>query len=164
MAFPKGCANLDKLYSGFSSSSPPLPSLLHLFCCFSSSLLAEQGIHAQEKRDEEEKQPLVVAFSPDSSPAVSPSLSLSLVSVCLGVSLPLNLISKAHHVLSAVSRGTWPPSISPLYAHPILSSPVTSRDGRGNNPTLISVSVTLFIKFKASTSVRNFGVNSKAGG
>lgn len=23
MAFPKGCANLDKLYSGFSSSSPP---------------------------------------------------------------------------------------------------------------------------------------------
>lgn len=74
------------------------------------------------------------------------SLSRSLVSVCLSVSLPLNLISKAHHVLSAVSRGTWPPSISPFYTHPILSSPVTSRDGRRNNPTLISVSVTILTK------------------
>lgn len=37
MAFPKGCANLDKLYSGFfSSSSPPSPTLL-LLPCFSSS-------------------------------------------------------------------------------------------------------------------------------
>lgn len=77
----------------------------------------------------------------------SRSLALSLVSVCLSVSLPLNLISKAHHVLSAVSRGTWPPSISPFYTHPILSSPVTSRDGRTNNPTLISVSVTILTKF-----------------
>lgn len=38
------------------------------------------------------------------------------VSVRVGVSLPLNLISKAHHVLPPVSKGTWPPSIS-LYAH-----------------------------------------------
>lgn len=41
MAFPKGCANLDKLYSGFSSSSYPpsvLPSLTVLLLhCFSSS-------------------------------------------------------------------------------------------------------------------------------
>lgn len=164
MAFPKGCANLDKLYSGFSSSSPPLPSLLHLFCCFSSSLLAEQGIYAKEKRVGEGKLPFVVVFSPDSSPAASPSLSLSLVSVCLSVSLPLNLISKAHHVLSAVSRGTWPPSISPFYAHPILSSPVTSRDGQRNNPSLISVSVTFFTLnqlFTESTSVKNFTANTK---
>lgn len=42
MAFPKGCANLDKLYSGFSSSSSPLPSLLHLLllCCSSSRPVA----------------------------------------------------------------------------------------------------------------------------
>lgn len=85
MAFPKGCANLDKLYSGFSSSSPPLSSLLHLFCCCSSSLLAEQGIDAKEKRVGEEKVPIVVVFSPDSSPAVPPSLSLSCQ--CVSVSL-----------------------------------------------------------------------------
>lgn len=87
MAFPKGCANLDKLYSGFSSSSPPLPSLLHLFCCFSSSLLAEQGIYAQEKCVGEGKLLFVVAFSLDSSPAASPSLSLSLSCQCVSVSL-----------------------------------------------------------------------------
>lgn len=46
MAFPKGCANLDKLYSGFSSSSlpssppPPPPPLLLLFL---SSLSSSPG-------------------------------------------------------------------------------------------------------------------------
>lgn len=151
MAFPKGCANLDKLYSGFSSSSspplPPPPLLLLLFL----SLLTEQGMYAQEKRVGEGKSPVCTCvfsgFLSSCVPLLARSLALSLVSVCLSVSLPLNLISKAHHVLSAVSRGTWPPSISPFYTHPILSSPVTSRDGRTNNLTLISVSVTILTKF-----------------
>lgn len=89
MAFPKGCANLDKLYSGFSSSSsPPLPSLRHL-CCFSSSLLTEQGMYAQEKRVGEGNVSFVGVFSPDSSPAAPrPSLSLVSVSRCLSATKP----------------------------------------------------------------------------
>lgn len=47
MAFPKGCANLDKLYSGFSSSSgslPPFPSL--------SSPRGRKGKTAKSLREE----------------------------------------------------------------------------------------------------------------
>lgn len=60
---------------------PPPPLLLLLFL----SLLAEQGINAKERRVGEEKLPIVVVFSPDSSPAVPPSPSLSCQ--CVSVSL-----------------------------------------------------------------------------
>lgn len=77
------------------------------------------------------------SFNSQLPPPLPPSLGLSL-SVALAHTLSLNLISKAHHVLSPVSKGTWPPSIS-VSTHRHTDSrywiTYSSRDGAGNDRT-----------------------------
>lgn len=91
---------------------PPPPPLLFL-SSLSSSLGGKKVKKKKSRKDAVEMKTFVfrVLLIPPGLQLRPLSLSLS-----LGVSLPLNLISKAHHVLSPVSKGTWPPSIS-LYAH-----------------------------------------------
>lgn len=77
------------------------------------------------------------SFNSQLPPPLPPSLGLSLC-VALAHTLSLNLISKAHHVLSPVSKGTWPPSIS-VSTHRHTDSrywiTYSSRDGAGSDPT-----------------------------
>lgn len=115
-------------WTNFTPASPPpllppsllLPfSLLHLFFCFSSSLLSRRrrSKTLAEKQSSRGKCWLKLYFVlippgllTASSRSLSPSLSQR-------VSLPLNLISKAHHVLSRSLQGDVATKHLSLYAH-----------------------------------------------